>query len=105
MGPATTTLTCFAVESFGRIGKQAEHLLDQLAAHKAKRSDVLGVSVSTVKAKYKARVRAVVSVALQKAMSLRELGFLRLMRAHDEASVPRIEQLWMEGGWPARVEQ
>ena len=100
---ATSTLICVAVESFGRIGLQAEKLLDELAIHKASSEIGIPGTHAGIKSGAKARLRQLLSVALQTALSERELGYARLLRAagpQAAASMP-VEELWDAGDWPA----
>ena len=95
--PASATLICFAVETNGLLGKQAEKLLLDMATHKASLETAplaVGPGEAGMKGKYVARMRQTMSVGLQTALSNRELGFAQLQRQHGGQSVSPIERLW-----------
>ena len=81
------------------MGKQAEKLLDELAIHKAS-SEVVphagGFGESGLKGQYISRMRQMISVALQTAMSNRELGYAQPQHEHGHRGqgVLPIERLW-----------
>ena len=89
---AISTLVPFAIETYGRLGKDADHLLKELAAHAA---NVTGQHKSQVLCKW----RQLISVSLQCAVSRRELRYVQLMRTRLRAgerlqAVRPIEHMW-----------
>ena len=90
---AVTTLVPFAVEVYGRLGKDADHILKELAAHAA---GVTGQRKSQLLSKW----RQLISVSLQCAVSRRELRYVQLLRSRQlrpgslRQSVRPIEQMW-----------
>ncbi|CAM9931749.1 unnamed protein product, partial [Chrysoparadoxa australica] len=83
ISPATATFIPFAVEAYGCIRQEATDFLKAVATQRAHTlQSVEGVPVAWGKAKCLGRLRQAVSVALQVALSRRELGFLRNMRSH-----------------------
>jgi len=100
--PAISTLVCFAVETYGLLGAQAESLLEELATHKANSEVVPGAtSAVALRAKHLARMRQIVSVSLQTGLSNRELAYVQLQRSRGQGGAPFLERLWDEGDWAA----
>ena len=87
---ATSHLVPFAVETYGRLGKEAEHFLKELAEH--------AVGVGADDAYYKSQTvckfRQLVSVSLQRALSRRELMYVHGLRTREARAVRPIEQMW-----------
>jgi hypothetical protein len=80
--PVTSTLIAFAVETFGRLGSQAERLVRELALHCADRAcgpfgEGVAAAGAAVRSRTVALIRQRVSVALQTAVSMREIAFER----------------------------
>ena len=89
---AISTLVPFAVETYGRLGKDAEHLLKELAEHAA---CVTGQHKSQLLCKW----RQLISVSLQCAVSRRELCYVHKLRTRAQQpggaqTVRPIEHMW-----------
>ena len=85
---ATSHLVPFAVETYGRIGKEGEHFLRELSMH-AGGSDGF-VPRNQIVSKW----RQLVSVSLQCALSRRELMYVQGLRVREARAVRPIEQMW-----------
>jgi len=98
--PATSTLVAFAIESYGRLGGEATHFIDELVEHG---SQTTGQSRSRLVAKTYQRL----SVALQRALSRRECAYIDKLRDRGTVATTTCaaELLWdVQLGGPYNVD-
>ena len=84
---AISTLVPFAIETFGRLGREADHFLRELAEHAA---HATGQHKSQLLCKW----RQLISVSLQCAVSRRELRYVHKLRERHAPGVHSIEHMW-----------
>jgi len=94
---AISTLVPFAIETYGRLGSDADHFIKELAAHTANATD-------QHKSQLLCKWRQLISVSLQCAVSRRELRYVQKLRARQlvaerpEGAQPQtvrpIEHMW-----------
>ena len=97
----TTTLLAFAIETFGRLGEQAQHLISELAHHCASRGcgpfgTGAGAAAAAVRGRTVAHIRKQVSVALQMSLSNREMHYAGAQRRRHD--LQEAELVWDEAG-------
>jgi hypothetical protein len=84
---AMAVLVPISLEVYGRLGREGEHFLKQLAEHAA---GVSGLPKSRLISKW----RQLLSVGLQRAVSRRELLYVQKLRDRGVEHVRPIEHMW-----------
>jgi hypothetical protein len=93
--PAAQQLVPFILESHGRWSDTTKEFMEQVAVHAASRVPCASDQQrKAVKARKLWSYQVIISVALQRAMSITELRYLSKLRSKQRRDVPVLETLW-----------